>query len=98
MPDWGTPGDIEDVSGQVAIVGVGESDHTPASGRDSVEIAIDAVERALADAGLQPDDVDGLMWSGGLPGQLDEAAFRKHFFRDRVDRPLWTSTQGGGRT
>ena len=35
-----------------AICGVGESDHTRASGRNAVEIGAQAVERALADAGI----------------------------------------------
>ncbi len=94
--DWGWRGELPDASGQVAIAGVGESRHTPASGRTSVEIAIDAVGAALDDAGLSPRDVDGLMWSGGLPGQLDEPAFRQHFGARGFDGPLWTSSQGGG--
>ncbi len=95
-PDWGHSNPLPDVSGRVAIAGVGESKHTPASGRESVDIAIDAVEAALDDAGLTPRDVDGLMWSGGLPGQLDEKAFRSHFGARGFDGRLWTSTQGGG--
>lgn len=99
--DWGFTGELDDLSDRVAIVGVGESRHTPASGRGSLEIAVDAVEAALADAGLAPRDVDGLMWSGALPGQLDEAAFRQHFGSQRFGAqaftgPLWTSRQGGG--
>jgi acetyl-CoA acetyltransferase len=93
---WGWAGEVDDVAGQVAIAGVGESRHTPASGRDSVDIAIEAVEAALDDAGVTPRDVDGLMWSGGLPGQLDEAAFRNHFGPMGADGPLWTSNEGGG--
>ena len=100
-PDWGHSNPLPDVSGRVAIAGVGESKHTPASGRDSVDIAVDAVEAAIADAGLTPRDVDGLMWSGGLPGQLDEAAFRdrfgrRHFGARGFRGPLWTSPHGGG--
>ncbi len=95
---WGRPGRLDDVSGRVAIAGVGESQHSQASGRDPVDIAVEAVEAALDDAGLAPADVDGLMWSGGLPGQLDEAAFRRHFAArgGDPDRALWTSAQGGG--
>jgi acetyl-CoA acetyltransferase len=99
VPDWGCPGEIgerDEIAGRVAIAGVGESTHTQASGRGSVEIAIEAVEAALEDAGLSPRDVDGLMWSGGLPDQLDEAAFRQHFGSRGFDGPLWTSGQGGG--
>lgn len=65
--DGAIASEIEDVSGQVALVGVGESEHTKASGRSTLEIAGQAVERALADAGLAPRDVDGLLFSGGIP-------------------------------
>jgi len=90
---WGRASELEDLSGRVAIAGVGESIHTPASGRDALEIAASAVEAALADAGLGIADVDGLMCSGHMEGQLDERAFREHF---AFDGPLWTSRQGGG--
>jgi acetyl-CoA acetyltransferase len=94
--DWGWAGELGEVAGKVAIAGVGESAYSQASGRGSVEIAVSAVEAALEDAGLAPADVDGLMWSGGLPGQLDEAAFRQHFGARGFAGPLWTSNQGGG--
>jgi len=76
---WGVASPLEDVSGEVAIVGVGESEHTRASGRPTVEIAAAAVEAALADAGLEPEEVDGLLFSGGLPEQFDAAAFHARF-------------------
>ena len=59
-PDWGFASALEDVAGEVAIVGVGEADHTKASGHTTKEIAAQAIERALADAGLAPRDVDGI--------------------------------------
>jgi len=59
-PGWGAASELDDVSGKVAIVGVGESDHTRASGRTSVDIAAQAAERAIADAGLTPADIDGI--------------------------------------
>ena len=45
--DWGFPSDLEDISGEVAIVGVGEADHTKASGRTSKEIGAQAILFAL---------------------------------------------------
>src|ERR1700730_1943510 len=89
---WGQAEDFEDVSGQVAIAGVGESDHTKASGRTVNEIVGQAVERALADCGLAPTDIDGLMF-GGLPGQFDAAAFHDYF---GTTHDLWESKRGGG--
>jgi acetyl-CoA acetyltransferase len=93
--DWGHPEELDDVAGQVAIAGAGESDHSNASGRDTTAIAAEAVERALADAGLTPSDVDGIMWQPSFPGQLDDVAFRAHFGIDD-HKPMWTSTLGGG--
>jgi acetyl-CoA acetyltransferase len=92
---WGAAQDYDDVSGQVAIVGVGEGDHSKASGRTTTEIAAQAVERALEDAGLSPTDVDGLMWHPSFPGQLDADAFHAHF---GTSHELWTSLEGGGMT
>ncbi|SNW16994.1 lipid-transfer protein [Mycolicibacterium thermoresistibile] len=48
----------------VAIVGVGESDHVHKSGHSAAALARTAVDRALADAGLSPGDVDGFVIEG----------------------------------
>ena len=92
--DWGWATDYADVSGQVAIVGVGESDHSRASGRRTTEIVGQAVERALDDAGLRPTDIDGLMYVP-LAEQFDAAAFHEYF---GTSHELWVSTEGGGMT
>jgi acetyl-CoA acetyltransferase len=94
-PEWGTAIPKQDVSGQVAIVGVGESDHSQASGRDAVSIGAEAVERAISDAGLEPEDIDGLMYSGGIGPQFDAAAYHAHF---GTRHELFVSQQGGGMT
>jgi acetyl-CoA acetyltransferase len=91
--DWGHASPLEDVSGELAIVGVGEADHTKASGRTPKQIAAQAIERALADAGLDAGDVDGIMFTPFDGHQFDAADFRAHF---RVERELWQSTRGGG--
>jgi len=91
--DWGFPSELDDVSGTVAIAGVGEADHTKASGRTPQAIAVQAIERTLADAGLEPRDVDGLMYTPFDGQQLTAADFRAHF---GTSRELWVSTQGGG--
>ena len=91
-PEWGHASDYDDVSGQVAIVGVGEADHTKASGRSVHDIVGQAIERALDDAGLEPADIDGIMF-GGLPGQFDADAFHARF---GTSHDLWVSPQGGG--
>ena len=90
--DWGWAEEYEDVSGEVAIVGVGESTLTKASGRTSPQIAAEAVERALEDAGVRPEDVDGLMFSP-MDASFGADEFRAHF---GVSQEIWVSQQGGG--
>jgi len=90
---WGEATPLEDVSGEVAIVGVGESEHSRASGRGTLAIAAEAVARALADAGLEPRDVDGLLYSGGIPEQLDARAFHACF---GTSHEIWECPRGGG--
>jgi acetyl-CoA acetyltransferase len=91
--DWGRTVELDDVSHRVAIVGVGEADQTKASGRSAREISLQAIERALEDAGLAPADVDGLMTSGGMGGQLLPEDFHQHF---GTHHDLWISGEGGG--
>ena len=67
MADWGHASDFDDVRGQVAIAGIGETAYTKASGRTAREIGVEAAERAIADAGLEPSDIDGLTLVGRVP-------------------------------
>jgi acetyl-CoA acetyltransferase len=90
--DWGFASDLDDVSGRVAIVGIGEAEYTKASGRTAKEIGAVAAERAIADAGLDPRDVDGLTISSAF-ADFDAAAFHEHF---GTDHDLWVSQRGGG--
>jgi acetyl-CoA acetyltransferase len=94
-PDWGVASELEDVAGEVAIVGVGEADHSRASGRSAREIAAQAVERAIADAGLTPAEVDGILYSAGMGEVFDEKAYRQHF---GTRHEMWSSGRGGGMT
>jgi acetyl-CoA acetyltransferase len=95
VADWGSASEIEDLAGAVAIAGVGEADHTQASGRSARAIAAQAVERALEDAGLSPRDVDGILYSGGIGEAFDAKAFHAHF---GTSHELWESPRGGGMT
>lgn len=52
------------LSRQVAICGVGETDWSKRSGRTTKTLAIQAINAALTDAGLQADDVDGILCYG----------------------------------
>jgi acetyl-CoA acetyltransferase len=52
------------------ISGVGQSAIGRRSGRDSLDLTIDACLSAVADAGLSADQIDGLVaWPGLLPGR-----------------------------
>jgi len=45
---------------EVAIVGIGQTEYAKALPRDAWDLAIEAVTGALADAGIDPADVDGM--------------------------------------
>jgi acetyl-CoA acetyltransferase len=91
---WGHATELDDIGGRVALVGIGESAYTKASGRTARQIGAEAAERAIADAGLTPADIDGLTWNGAF-ADFDAAAFHAHF---GTDHDLWTSRWGGGMT
>jgi acetyl-CoA acetyltransferase len=91
-PDWGHARELESVREQVAIAGIGETAYTKASGRTASEIAAEACEQAISDAGLEPSDIDGLTWSGSM-SDFDADAFHEHF---GTSHELFTSPWGGG--
>ena len=45
---------------QAVIVGIGQTDFSKNSGRSEMQLAAECVKAAIADAGLQPSDVDGM--------------------------------------
>lgn len=49
------------LSGQAAIAGIGATEFSKDSGRSELRLAAEAVNAAVADAGLTPADVDGLV-------------------------------------
>ncbi|GAB3007055.1 lipid-transfer protein [Amycolatopsis acidiphila] len=49
------------LSGATAIAGIGATEFSKDSGRSELRLAAEAVQAALADAGLRPSDVDGLV-------------------------------------
>lgn len=48
------------VGDRAAIVGIGATEFSKDSGRSELRLAVEAVSAALEDAGLAPDDVDGM--------------------------------------
>ncbi|MGG2461708.1 lipid-transfer protein [Streptomyces sp. RGM 3693] len=51
----------DSLGGRAAVVGIGATEFSKDSGRSELTLAVEAVHTALADAGLTPDDVDGLV-------------------------------------
>jgi acetyl-CoA acetyltransferase len=49
------------LGGRTAIVGIGATEFSKDSGRTELRLACEAVAAALADAGLEPADVDGMV-------------------------------------
>jgi acetyl-CoA acetyltransferase len=49
------------LGGRAAIVGAGHTEFSKAAGRSETQLACEAIVAALADAGLSPRDVDGLV-------------------------------------
>jgi acetyl-CoA acetyltransferase len=49
------------LAGSTAIVGAGHTEFSKAAGRSETQLAAEAIVAALADAGLTPGDVDGLV-------------------------------------
>jgi acetyl-CoA acetyltransferase len=49
------------LSGAAAIAGIGATEFSKDSGRSELQLAAEAVREAIADAGLTPSDVDGLV-------------------------------------
>ncbi|MBW5484724.1 lipid-transfer protein [Streptomyces bambusae] len=49
------------LGGRAAIAGIGATEFSKDSGRSELTLAVEAVQAALADAGLTPADVDGLV-------------------------------------
>jgi acetyl-CoA acetyltransferase len=95
VPDnagWGHATELDGGLAPVAIAGIGETAYTKASGRTAREIGAEAAERAIADAGLTPADIDGITWSGAF-ADFDVGAFHDHF---GTTHEMWTSPWGGG--
>ncbi|MGI9590767.1 MAG: thiolase C-terminal domain-containing protein, partial [Myxococcota bacterium] len=90
--DWGRGVPYDPIAGKVAIVGVGEAEHSKASGRSAREIAGQAIERAIEDAGLLPEEIDGITFSRGI-APFDAKCFHERF---GTSHAMFESGNGGG--
>src|SRR5260221_2126196 len=52
---------VSTISRKTAIAGIGQTEFSKDSGRTELRLAIEAIQAALKDAGLQPKDVDGMV-------------------------------------
>src|ERR1700712_5584547 len=52
---------MSSLGGKAAIVGIGQTEFSKESGRSEMQLACEAVRAAIADAGLKPSDVDGMV-------------------------------------
>jgi acetyl-CoA acetyltransferase len=71
-----------EILARAAIVGLGITDTGKVYGRSATDFAVDAVRLAVADAGLDLDDVDGLVLSSGISGGVDFRVPRELGLRD----------------
>src|SRR5260221_11633396 len=82
--DTSTPKYLRD---KYAIGGVGETTYTRGSGKTTRAVATWAVRNAIADAGLKPSDVDGMMsYQSGdstfAPFVAGDLGIRVNFYMD----------------
>ncbi|MBV9921163.1 MAG: lipid-transfer protein, partial [Pseudonocardia sp.] len=52
---------VPSFAGEAAITGIGQTEYSKAAGRSETQLAAEAITAALADAGLSPADVDGIV-------------------------------------
>ena len=67
--------------GETALVGVGLSEIGKVYQWDTFDLAAEAVHRALENAGLKREDVDGLLVQAGVDGVLERG----------VAKPSWAA-------
>ena len=51
---------MESISDRTCIAGIGHTEYSRDSGRSELKLACEAISAAIADAGLQPSDIDGI--------------------------------------
>ena len=52
---------MESIKDKCAIVGIGETEYSKDSGRSELSLVLEASMKAIDDAGLQPEDIDGMV-------------------------------------
>ena len=67
-------------AGEVAIVGIGATEFSKASGRSELRLATEAVKAAIADAGITPDQHVLLLCRSGVRSQAAARYLTQHGF------------------
>src|SRR6266849_1833802 len=62
------------ISGQAAIVGIGETDYVRGSEKSVLELVVGSCMEAIGDAGLRPRDVDSIIAPPGFVAWEEIAA------------------------
>lgn len=52
---------MREIVGRTAVAGIGATEFSKASGRSELQLALEACKAALDDAGIAPDEVDGMV-------------------------------------
>ncbi len=78
---------MTNLSGRYAIVGVGETDYSRASGRSTRTLGVEAVRKAMFDAGLDRHGIDGMLSYHGndstpSPAIASDLGIRLNFYMD----------------
>jgi acetyl-CoA acetyltransferase len=86
--------------GKAVITGIGQSDTGRKTGRTGLEHGIEGALRAIEDAGLTPDDIDGVAsYPGPIPGEAGFVGATTHEMRDALGlRTSWyvSGVEGAG--
>jgi acetyl-CoA acetyltransferase len=59
---------MENLRDTIAVVGIGETEYSRKSDRSAKELVLEAVQKAIADAGLTPKDINGVTSGYMAPG------------------------------
>jgi acetyl-CoA acetyltransferase len=78
---------VGNLKDKYCIVGVGETDYTRNSGRSVRALGVEAVRKAMNDAGLKPDEIDGMLSYHGndsttSPAISHDLGMRLNFYMD----------------
>ncbi len=81
----------------VAVIGVGQTRHGNRSEITYPDLVREGVQAAFEDAGITPDDIDGVVF-GTMPSMMEGVAMTHFYFADAlrsVGKPILKTETGG---